>query len=243
MNIMLAMPCYGGKMYSSTARSVINLIITLITKNIQYEFFVVDADSLITRARNCCVAKFLSSKCTHLLFIDSDISFEPFAILRLIDSGHDICGCAYPRKTMNWDKIKENMNNSNTPYELMIKSSDYVCSIEPSNIENGWIEAKEIGTGLMMIKREVFNNLIHYFPDLKYTNDILSYNEFKDYFYTFFDCKCINDRYLSEDYYFCYLCKKIGYKIMLDTVNTIYHTGNYSYPGNMLDTIMLKLKN
>jgi hypothetical protein len=46
--------------------------------------FQVMKSSLVTQGRQLCVASFLQSDCTHLLFIDSDISFSYKAIERLL---------------------------------------------------------------------------------------------------------------------------------------------------------------
>ena len=41
--------------------------------------------SLVTQGRNLCVSGFLESDATHLLFIDSDISFNPKTIFKMLD--------------------------------------------------------------------------------------------------------------------------------------------------------------
>ena len=67
---------------------------------------------MITRARNYCADEFMRSDCTHMLFIDSDISFsanDVIAMLALMseDSEYDILCAPYPKKCISWEKIKQ----------------------------------------------------------------------------------------------------------------------------------------
>ena len=59
--------------------------------------------SLVTQGRNLCVSYFLNTDFTHLLFVDSDIAFDPEAIFRLIELDKDIISIPYPMKTAQWD--------------------------------------------------------------------------------------------------------------------------------------------
>ena len=60
--------------------------------------------SLVTQGRNLCVSAFLQTKCTHLLFIDSDIAFKPHSLQHLLDADKDVISVPYPLKDMCWDK-------------------------------------------------------------------------------------------------------------------------------------------
>ena len=61
------------------------------------------SESLITRARNKIVLKFLSDETlTHLFWIDSDIVFTPQSVCRLLLADRDVAAGVYPMKTFNW---------------------------------------------------------------------------------------------------------------------------------------------
>ena len=55
-------------------------------------------DSLVSRARNRIVARFLMSDCTHLLFLDTDLIFSPEHVERLISHGLPFLIGLYPKK-------------------------------------------------------------------------------------------------------------------------------------------------
>jgi hypothetical protein len=68
--------------------------------------FQVMKSSLVTQGRQLCVSGFMGTKATHLLFIDSDISFNYKMIERMINYDKDICLVPYPIKGLDFDKIK-----------------------------------------------------------------------------------------------------------------------------------------
>lgn len=252
---LIATPCYGGMLTDRYFYSILALQKVLILNNIEYEIFAFGNESLITRARNACVAYCLSKDFTHLFFIDADISFSPISALRLMQSESDVICGPYPKKSINWSKIRDMIlkDPSIDINKLNASSSDYVINYDPKYLKktetgeyttqcvNGIIKVLDSGTGFMCIKKELLQRMREYYPDLKYNNDIPGYNSFhedmKNNFYLFFDCMKDEDgRYLSEDYAFCRRVQKMGHTIDLDITCDLSHTGSYTYKGSIKST-------
>ena len=77
-------------------------------------------ESLITRARNELARMFLDDeKFTHLMFIDSDIYFEHDSVDRLYSHDKSIVCGLYPKKEINWDRVREAVKNNRKRFELL----------------------------------------------------------------------------------------------------------------------------
>ena len=246
VKILFATPCYGGVVHSGYFQSMLELVTNLTKLNIPYEVLNVGNESLITRARNGIVAKFLGNEdYTHLMFIDADITFSWLSVIRLLLSGKDICGGCYPKKSINWEKVKRSiLKNPNLDNkELIARSVDMVFNPvyfkendkTVARLDNGFVQVKDVATGFMMIRRNVFSSLIFKYPELKYANNVAGYHndKTKDYFYTFFDTVIDEESrvYLSEDYYFCKLWRQCGGELWLDLSCNLNHTGVMDYIG------------
>lgn len=206
MKPLIATPCYGGMLCLNYVTSILRLQTAFRQLGIEYDFYLRAGESLIQRARNDCAAHFLAGDWTHLVFIDADHGFEPKSILRLIKSGHDVVAGVCPLKT---DK----------PTFVI----DY-DTLGPADA-NGFAEATEAGTGVMCIRRSVLERLAT--PDLRYkTKEGSAYR----FFETMVDPE--TGEYLSEDYGFCRLWRKIGGKVHVDTRSNYSHQGMKVYPGD-----------
>ena len=74
--------------------------------NLNIEVIFCKNDSLVTRARNNLVAKAMNDpNMTHIIFIDNDITWDPFDILKLLIADKPIVGGIYPLKSYNFDKL------------------------------------------------------------------------------------------------------------------------------------------
>ena len=109
--IFLATPMYGGQCHGSYTKSIADLMTVCTRHQIELKLFFMFNESLITRARNYLADEFLRSDFDYLMFIDSDIQFEPYDVLVLShyainnpDMGI-VCG-PYPKKAISWEKIK-----------------------------------------------------------------------------------------------------------------------------------------
>ena len=248
--IFIGTPCYGGMITADYFKSCMQLTAVAASNKVELQFGTIGNESLITRARNTLVQLFMDDEqYTHLLFIDADISFDPNAVIRMLDLDEDVVTGVYPRKTIDWTKVKRKAKEKPdiSEDELHAASLQYNLNVvDPKKIEvkKGFIEVLDGATGFMLIKRNVFKKMALAYPDLKFTPDqhigaphdkTFNYHDTSHWNYAFFDTMIDPDtnRYLSEDYAFCRLWQKIGGKVYADILSGITHYGNYSFKGNV----------
>ena len=242
--IFIATPCYGGQLTEAYFRSTIRLLTFCNQHQIPVAFGTIANESLVTRARNVLVAYFLQSNFTRLMFIDADIEYQVEDVIKLIAHNKDVAVGAYPKKGVNWQRIRESVKQTNEPLDdkaIASFGSDYAINFKFLNreakqiaIENGLIRLHDGATGFMMIKREVIDQMIEKYPELKYNNDLNTPPELNPHFYAFFDTMIDpkDKRYLSEDYTFSRRWQDIGGEIWLDPSISLNHYGSFNFQGN-----------
>jgi len=204
--------------------------------------------SLVTQGRNMCVSAFLESDSTHLLFIDSDISFNAGAAERLVACDKDIISIPYPLKDMNWDKALKLFSEGKLKTAKDIRNKAfyrYPMKVPDNNaikIKDGIIEVTHSPTGFMMIKREVFDKMIEKYPHLRIDQDqvINGKNERLPHMWNFFDTQFDQEKhtYLGEDFAFCKRWKDIGGKCYAWIFDYITHVGEHQYTGRFADELI-----
>jgi hypothetical protein len=247
--LFVATPMYGGMAHGLYIKSSLDLQNIMSKYGIETKFSFLFNESLITRARNYLVDEFLRTDCTHMLFIDSDINYTAQDVVALMALDKDVIGAPYPKKAINWENVAKaaRQHPDLEPHELEKLVGQYVFNpvkgtksfsvTEP-------LEVLEIGTGFMMIKREVFSKIKEAFPNIHYKPDHVGQKNFDGtryihaYFDTVIDYKDSiigggSDRYLSEDYMFCQMWRKIGGQIYLCPWMKTQHVGTYAFTGNM----------
>lgn len=205
--------------------------------------------SLITQGRNMCVAEFLKKDFTHLLFIDSDISFNEGAAGRLIEANKDVISIPYPLKDMNWDKGFKMIEEGKIKSALDLKNKAFyrypfkVPDPENIKIQNKVIEVTHSPTGFMMIKREVFEKMITAYPNLRIDQDQLVNGKVEklghmwNFFDTWFDPE--KHTYLGEDFAFCKRWRDIGGTCHAWIGDYITHVGEHQYTSRFADELIL----
>ena len=81
--LFIATPMYGGMAHGMYVKSCLDLQAVMAKYGVETRFSFLFNESLITRARNYLVDEFLRSDCTHLLFIDSDIHYNPQDVIHV----------------------------------------------------------------------------------------------------------------------------------------------------------------
>jgi len=247
--LFVATPMYGGMNHGLYMKSCLDLQTVMIKYGIDVKFSFLFNESLITRARNYLVDEFLRTDYTHLMFIDSDIHFDPNDIVALMALDKDVIGGPYPKKSINWGNIADTArrNPDLNPRELENLVGEYVFNVVKGTEQfqvSEPLQVMEIGTGHMMIKRHVFDKMAEAFPQIRYKPDHVGQEHFDGsrYIHAYFDTVIDtvdsytgggSDRYLSEDYMFCQMWRKLGGQVWLCPWMRTQHIGTYAFTGNM----------
>jgi len=249
-SLFVATPMYGGMNHGLYMKACLDLQGLCMQYGVSIKFSFLFNESLITRARNYLVDEFIHrSDCTHMLFLDSDINFQPQDVIAMLALDKDVIGGPYPKKAIKWRSIqlamKKNPDLSSEQLAQLtgdfvfnpVKGTDKFSVSEP-------LEVMEIGTGFMMVKREVFAKMEAEYPMIRYKPDHVGQANFDGsrYIHAFFDTVIDtkdsitgggSDRYLSEDYMFCQMYRKMGGQIWLCPWMRTEHLGTYHFKGDM----------
>ncbi len=174
--------------------------------------FEVVGDSLIPRARNRLTAAFLKTDCTHLLFIDSDQIFHPAQVARLLSHNVQVVAGFIPKKQERLQWVCNNYEGATTD-------------------ENGLRPMRHMGSGFMLVRRDVFENMRLAFPEIRYKPDESEDAAEWDFWSVGVKTMANGSRsYLSEDWYFCERCRELGIPVYGDTHVAIKHLGEVAFP-------------
>jgi hypothetical protein len=207
-------------MFECCAMGLIKFVIDANKIGMKFSIDSLVNESLVTRGRINLVSKFMANKAaTDMLFIDVDLAFEPAHIFQLLLDNKDLIGGMYPKKSI---------------------PIDYVINMDPKDVVdnkvapvNNLIPVSRLGTGFMLIKRQVFEKMMVAYPQLKFKNNIGLDPALDEFMYAFFDTGLTEDlEYLSEDYYFCDLWRKIGGEIYANVAIRLDHSGYYRFPAD-----------
>jgi len=248
-SIFVGTPMYGGQCAGIFTKSTNDLSMLCTTHKIPMKYYFLFNESLVQRARNYIVDEFLRSDCTHLLFIDADIGFDPRDALALLalqisdPEKYDIVCGPYPKKTIAWEKVSLAAQKGigvDNPFDLDKFTSDFVFNPAKELTQfklSEPVEVAEGGTGFMLITREALEKYRDAYPELAYKPDHVRTEQFdgtRD-IHAFFDCVIDPEskRYLSEDYFFCKMARKAGLSVWMCPWMKLNHVGSYIFKGDM----------
>ena len=184
-SLMVCTPMYGGQCAGMFTKSCNDLAALCMHYKIPLKFYYLFNESLITRARNYCCDEFLRSDSTHMIFIDSDISFNPNDIVTMLamqdhedeKNEYDILCGPYPKKCISWEKITHAVNQGvadEDPEVLSKFVGDYVFNPVAGGNEIKIAEPAEVlegGTGFMMLSRKALEKFKEEYPQMSYKPD------------------------------------------------------------------------
>lgn len=181
-------------------------------------------------------------RATHLLFVDSDIAFDAADVMRMLDFDHDIMAAIYSQKYINWDRVADAARKyPDLPSRLLpsvagvygtfhpLPGGGHVSLDEPFQIASA-------GMGLMLIRRDVFIQMIDAYPELMVR---LSSGE-ANFFQSnpcmpgiFNEMVSPDGFFLGEDLSFCERWRAIGGKVHGCGWFKIRHLGTHEYASDL----------
>ena len=153
IKLFLSTPCYGGLCLEKYMIGVIKLQLLLIREGIQLMIDTTENESLVHRARNVAIGRFMQkTDAEYFMFIDADVDFDPTSVVRLVKSGHDVAVAIYPKKVVMWEQAKKAVE-AGDDRDMAMLSSSLVANIGALHrtVENGFIEVLDGPTGFMVI--------------------------------------------------------------------------------------------
>jgi hypothetical protein len=184
--LFVATPMYGGVCNGMYTRSLCDLTALCVRYGIEVRSYFLFNESLITRARNYCVDEFIRSDAEHLLFIDSDIGFNPQDVIAMMalqtpESEYDVLAAPYPKKCITWEKILQAVNKGvadENPNNLEDFVGDFVFNPAIDATEESRVirldepaQVLETGTGFMLIRKNTFKKYLETYPEIMYKPD------------------------------------------------------------------------
>ncbi len=237
-SLMIATPMYGGMCTGHYVAGLLGTLNKMRQVGVPVYWAQIMNESLITRARNELARIFLEKEFDYLMFIDADIGFDGQAVATLMAADKDICVGIYPKKEIDWKKVSEAAKQGKE--NLADYGGAFVFNMvgqRAETNEDGCIEIRHGGTGFMLIKRQVFLDLMPHVPTYRTSSykDPVTGEYVKPLTYEFFATSIDHTgALLSEDYHFCEIWRKLGGTIWANPFIKLDHVGTYVFGGDIV---------
>lgn len=208
MKIFVAIPVFDGKLQVQTVKCLLDekTIATGIGDDLLVNFL--PNCSVPAYGRNSLVQNFMESDCDKLIFLDSDITFELGALVKLSHQPVDFVGGCYRFKDE-----KEHYPVSWLPKEELWAD------------KHGLLEVETLPTGFLCLSRRVFEKFKEFYPGREYEH-------FGHMAYCYFQMIFKDGMMHSEDSYFCKEWIAAGEKVYLDPNISLDHWDSSPRPFN-----------
>ncbi|MEM7443357.1 MAG: hypothetical protein AAF414_08530 [Pseudomonadota bacterium] len=244
MKVLFATPTGRSVIQACAYRSIMHTVVSMTKAGIETDVSTVDLADVM-RARNVLASDFLTRKdFTHLAFVDADMSFSAGMFQRMLAYDKPLIAVAAPKRTFNSKNINRTIgelikyeNKIDVRRAIGLSDSFNVAldgQVRDLNPDDGFVEVKALGTGLMLIRREVFDAMLQAGEAKATTLKGYGYPV-----YGFFNCIMYEDSgdYISEDLSFCMRWRNCGGTVYALVDETIGHEGNLLVEASFADRI------
>jgi hypothetical protein len=224
--LFVGTPMAGGMCCGVYTDSMVRLYAALGANGVPVSHSFIYGSCFVADVRNRLVEQFLETNATHMLFIDSDIGFDAGYVFQMIklmldNPEYKIIGAGYPKKTFRWDfvieAVKKGCDENILPHCVSEPTVGYLGPLPADGSVP--FEVRSMGTGFMMIRRDMFDLFRGKYPDRAFGNGRFEY----------FRAGVTDDEFVSEDVSFCHMMRAIGEKIWLCPWMDLTHVGQYQY--------------
>ena len=242
LHILFATPTAGGVVKAGFAVTLFRAAIAVKEAGWGADLVTIDS-SYVASARNYFANVLVRQlQFTHLVMIDSDMSFKGDIICRLLRSGKPFVAGTYPKRRMDLAIFAQAARDSELGIDqLAAVSLEYNITLEPGirelKILDGMCRVDRIGLGCAVIRREALVSLIDSGIVGLRPDGFLQGLGMEGPYYDFFSEIRLDDGdRLSEDYSFCERWRsKPGNEIWALVDEPIGHVGEMIYDAPFLN--------
>jgi hypothetical protein len=219
--IFIGTPAYEGKVYVHYAMMLLDMQKIFEQAGFEVLIRLPVGGSLLVADRNRLVEMFWESGADYMLCIDSDLSFDPNYITRLIhfmeNTEKDFGGGVYPSRDGKGFNFRPNLEEDGKIVQ---------CE------QTGLLKMDYIPAGCMVFSRSMIEKMREHFPELYY--EPRDKRNLSENAYCFFDTEIWNGEFWGEDYVFCRRIREAGFDIWVDPTIHFNHAG---IEGKLIDTL------
>lgn len=233
-HILVAVPTMGGVMKSKTAQALFQLSKMLTMQGYNPVMVNVDNSDIVT-VRNFYANHVLNSDLFDaLLFVDSDMDFEPRLVKRMIELDVGIAAASYTSRELNLEKLAEALKNHGDLPRARAEAARFnvLTSFDISKgalirKRDGFYSLAAAGMGVCLIRKSALQAMVNKGVVEKRT-------EIQDSkpreVWGFFDMYRLGDVLLLEDYSFCYRWTQLMNRPLWVNVDMLVrHIGEFEY--------------
>lgn len=215
-SILLCTPTLDGNVRVEYTTSLVKTIIALGSLGIPVTIAKNTNSCFVDLSRNLFVAQFMAGDYSHLLQIDSDMSWNETAVLDMLMRDKEFIS-GIGRKKLDAEEYA-GINHTNENGTVIGELGD--------TEEDVLISMKYIGGAFTLQKRSMFQTLINRWG--RTHKAMLGTTEG----YSFYQCRYYDSAFMTEDYYFCDLCERSGIDVWCYANIDMGHHGTRNYQGN-----------
>jgi hypothetical protein len=257
MKILIATPAFGGQVTTTYCDTLVRLLDHFAEKHphIRFDHKFLSL-SLLPFMRNVFANLVMQDESyTHLLFIDADMGFAPSLIEHMIAADKPVIGAIYPHRRFDLETFYALRDEIADPAVAQMVAMDYVGagSVQlvdgaprsgeihsASNlvIDGPCIRVRDVGAGILLIRREVFERLKQRYPELWCERIEDTYGKVGitgGVLQCFEPMPDEHGHYCGEDTSFCRRWGEgCGGEVWAVVTETIAHVGSEKFAGNFL---------
>jgi hypothetical protein len=251
-SILIATPVYGSPTSGMVAAQH-HMTISSLVRDHHFTILPAVYGCDLVRGRSRLVRQFLEeTSATHLLFWDGDVTCGPDQagrlIARMVESGHDLVACTYPKKRLRLDRVESEANalpellepgDIDSHLRETIYEYAYSASVARPCVA-GCVEVDAVPLGFALCSRSMLERMVaHYSADLVYGltsplvfDDVVDGTSSRTV--ALFQLAIRNRQLLGEDYSFCLRWREMGGAVQLwaGPDCELSHVGGHVYEGS-----------
>jgi hypothetical protein len=246
-HVLIGTPTAGGIVKSLYATTLVKTALAIKDAGWTVDLVTFDG-SYVSIARNYFANVLLRQPhFTHLVMIDSDMSFEGQVVCRLLRCGKPVVAAAYSQRRMDMGAFAQAARNPKLALaDLAALASKYNVQPEPEpgtrqvKVINGMCRVNRVALGCAAIRRDAFESLIAAEKVRLQPGHPSEGIGLEDPFFDFFSEITLEDgRRLSEDYSFCKRWRSMSSNEIWAVVDEpIGHVGDMVYGAPYLSRLL-----